>query len=102
MNLLAKLCELDGNNEDGRKIKRRATQGSVLGPLLWNLFFDDILRIELPKKNAACIAYADDLALLIRGSNGDQFRNAANCTLQRITNWLKEKRLQIAIDRTEL
>ena len=38
-------------------------QGSVIGPLLWNLMYDEVLRIPLPN-NVRRIAYADGLALV--------------------------------------
>nr|XP_034194848.1 uncharacterized protein LOC117611073 [Osmia lignaria] len=41
-------------------------QGSVLGPFLWNLAYDSILEIALPR-NVTTIAFADDLALIILG-----------------------------------
>jgi hypothetical protein len=38
-------------------------QGSVLGPTLWNVMYDAVLRSELPV-GARTIAFADDLALV--------------------------------------
>ena len=39
-------------------------QGSVLGPLLWNIMYDGILRLKLPA-NATIVGFADDIALVI-------------------------------------
>ena len=37
-------------------------QGSVLGPILWNIMYDAIPRLVLPK-GASVIGFADELAL---------------------------------------
>lgn len=39
-------------------------QGSILGPTLWNLMYDGVLRLELPY-GASLVGYADDLALVV-------------------------------------
>lgn len=41
-------------------------QGSVLGPILWNVLYDGVLALEVTA-DAMCVGYADDLAL---GSGG--------------------------------
>lgn len=41
--------------------------GSVIGPLLWNIFYDDVLSLGLPT-DCQLVAYADDLALVARGT----------------------------------
>ena len=38
-------------------------QGSVIGPALWNILYDGILNVEVPK-SVSLIAYADDLAIM--------------------------------------
>lgn len=38
-------------------------QSSVLGPILWNVFYDDVLRMEVPE-GIEFIRFADDLALV--------------------------------------
>ncbi|CAD6225560.1 GSCOCG00011830001-RA-CDS, partial [Cotesia congregata] len=41
-----------------------APQGSVLGPLLWNIMYDGLLRLTLPR-SIKLVAYADDVAVVI-------------------------------------
>jgi Reverse transcriptase (RNA-dependent DNA polymerase) len=39
-------------------------QGSILGPLLWNLAYNGVLELPMPE-GVRSVAYADDLALVI-------------------------------------
>ena len=41
-------------------------QGSVLGPDLWYVFYDGLLRVHLPE-GVSLIGYVDDVALTITG-----------------------------------
>lgn len=38
-------------------------QGSVLGPTLWNILYDDMLRLNRPP-GVNVVAYADDVVLI--------------------------------------
>lgn len=44
-------------------------QGSVHGPILWNVYYDGVLRMSMPE-GVTIIAYADDLALVIEEESG--------------------------------
>jgi len=55
-------------------------QGSVLGPDLWNVLYDELLGISLPP-NVEVIAFADDVALVATAS----------------VPYLLEERLEIAL-----
>lgn len=39
-------------------------QGSVLGPLLWNVMYDGILKLHLPERTTI-VGFADDVALVV-------------------------------------
>lgn len=41
-------------------------QGSVMGPLLWNLMYDGVLRLEVPT-GTSIVGFADDVAIVVFG-----------------------------------
>ena len=47
-----------------KKIKSGAAQGSILGPELWNISNDEILKIDMPP-DTYLVGYADDIAAVI-------------------------------------
>jgi len=64
--------------ENRRILYRRAeckmiagiSQGSVIGPFLWNAVYDGVLRMDYLSCVEA-IAYADDLAVVVTGNDKD-------------------------------
>lgn len=77
------------------------SQGSVLGPTLWNLFYDGVLRLEVPKNEVVLVGYADDLAVIITAKTAERMEEAANETMQKIMKWMGRNGLGIAADKTE-
>ena len=43
-------------------------QGSVLGPLLWNIMYDGLLQLKLPRAAVTLVAFADDVALVAKST----------------------------------
>lgn len=75
-------------------------QGSVLGPTLWNLAYDGVLRLEMPP-GVRMIAYADDLALLVMARSEDALELIANDALRRVSGWMTVNYLQLAPQKAE-
>lgn len=75
-------------------------QGSVLGPILWNILYDGVLRLELTR-DATCIGFADDLALLVGSNDEYALMQDANMCLTQISTWMSSHGLALAPNKTE-
>lgn len=75
-------------------------QGSVLGPTLWNIYYDGVLRLRMPEGTTQ-VAYADDLALVVEGSSEEDIPQRTSRAIARVVAWMKKKGLAIAPEKTE-
>lgn len=74
-------------------------QGSVLGPYLWNIFYDGVLTIRPP--NVEYVCYADDLALIVKGQTEEEVRACAVWAIESTMRRIESMGLQIATQKTE-
>lgn len=88
-----------GATEVSRAVNMGCPQGSVLGPTLWNVLFDDLLRLPLPE-GCTLVAYADDLFLLVSGGNRTEVERKAEECLRRILKWGEMNKLAFAPHKT--
>lgn len=95
------LCQRELKTKNIRtKMTAGIPQGSVLGPLLWNVFYDSIL--ELGNGNdTTIIAYADDIAVVAEGEDEASLVANMNHTLWEVNKWMTKMELQIATEKTE-
>lgn len=90
-------------NDDSQAQKRMTCgvpQGSVLGPTLWNLFYDDLLRLRLPV-GAQTVGFADDLALLVVNHTSEGLEATTNESLAIIDKWITRSGMALAHQKTE-
>lgn len=91
-------------NNVGQTVERQVwagvPQGSVLGPLLWNIAFDSVLRLPL-EEGCKIICYADDTMIL--SSSNRLFAAIVNANIQiaRVRKHITELGLKIAENKTE-
>lgn len=91
-------------NEDGtqvtRKIETGVPQGSVLGPLLWNITFDKVLKAKM-ENGCSLLAYADDTLIISTGESIESARRRMALQAARTAKNIKDLKLEIAASKTE-
>lgn len=75
-------------------------QGSVLGPLLWNITYDLILRLQVPT-SCKVLCYADDTLVVAEGRNLPSVISSVNRGLLATIRDIRALGLSIAPDKTE-
>ena len=74
--------------------------GSVLGPLLWNIMYDGLLQLKLPRA-VTTVAFADDVALVIVGKHLEDLRNIFSVSFKKYQEYLDFIGLELAEHKTE-
>lgn len=81
------------------KNKRGIPQGSIIGPLLFNIYLNDLGSI-LSHTNHLMINYADDTTLLIRAKSFNLLLVEAGVVLNLVQNWFLENELVLNKEKT--
>jgi hypothetical protein len=75
-------------------------QGSVLGPTLWNIVYDEVLHLEVPV-GVRLIAFADDLAVVATERTEKGLENMVDQALEKVAVWMENTELRLATKKTE-
>lgn len=70
-------------------------QGSVIGPLLWNVFYDSLMRLDFPQ-GVHIVCFADDAAIVATGHTTRLLENAMNDSLSMVADWMDSHGLIIS------
>ena len=78
-----------------RTMKNGVPQGSVLSPMLFNIYISD-----LPETTSRKYGYADDLAILLRRPSWKETEEGLNKDMTILVDYLRKWRLQLSIGKT--
>lgn len=84
-----------------KTVKGGVPQGSVLGPTLWNVLYDDVMDIDVGE-NAEVVCYADDLAIITEGFNKVDLKIKIELALMNVDQWMGKNGLKVAMEKTSL
>ena len=85
----------DGQRIILRIMKNGVPQGSVLSPMLFNIYISD-----LPETTSRKYGYADDLAILLRHPSWTEMEEGLNKDMTILVDFLRKWRLQLSIGKT--
>ena len=91
LNNRAQQCFIDGQLSSPKMITCGVPQGSILSPLLFSLYINDIPD---SLNYLALSLYADDTVIYGSSNHCDDFVDKVNSDLYNIDNWMIQNKLQ--------
>lgn len=92
-------------NKDGETIisdpmiiKQGVPQGSILGPLLYIIYTNEIVNLA---ENEA-VMYADDISLICKAQDREVCKSGINRDLEEINKWLLQNHLLLNVEKTKM
>jgi len=93
----SQIVDIEGNFSHSRDIEVSILQGSILGPILFLCYINDLPYCTLLKT----FLFADDTQCLLRGKNLNQLIDTANHELTKISEWFRANKLAVNTKKTK-
>jgi len=88
-----------GTNSDERNVDYGVPQGSVLGPLLFLVYINDLHK---SLKYCSAIHFADDTSLIHKNKCLEEMQENVNFDLENLNNWLIANKISLNANKTEI
>ena len=95
----SRFVSTNGFNSDYKTIKYSVPQGSVVGPLLFLIFINDL---NTAIKHSETFHFADDTCLLNIKDSVKQINKVVNKDLKFLVQWLNANRISLNVAKTEI
>ena len=89
--------EINNCKSDYGNVTCGVPQGSILGPLLFSIYVNDMVQ----SVNCDLYLYADDSALVFSSKNTDDIENRLCEEMESLSIWLEENKLSLHLGKTE-
>ena len=97
LNNRTQYVNVNGSNSTTKNLKFGVPQGSILGPLLFIIYINDLPNSA---RDAHFIMYADDANIIITGANISEIQFKANNLLRTLSNWVNINSLKLNLKKT--
>jgi len=91
--------QIEESRSCDRDILTGCVQGSILGPVLFNIYMSELEDVVAPCK---LISYADDSYIVIEAENKEILKNLTTLTMTRHFEWLRSKGMLCNMSKTKL
>lgn len=89
--------KINNSLSESANIEYGVPQGTVLGPVLFSIYLNDLFKLEL---NGEVVSFADDTAILFTDRDWNTLKRKAEKDLENLSKWFDSRLLTINFSKT--